>query len=94
DFGLSVPTLVDALAAEGIETRRYYSPPVHQMTAYRSYSGVNGSLPVTVDAASKVLAVPFWVDMTERQIARVARAFERIRRHALESTEAVRSTWR
>src|SRR5918996_5841615 len=94
DFGLSVPTLVDALAAEGIDTRRYYSPPVHQMTAYRSYSGVNGSLPVTVDAASKVLAVPFWVDMTERQIARVARAFERIRRHALESTEAVRSTWR
>jgi dTDP-4-amino-4,6-dideoxygalactose transaminase len=99
EFGLSVTDLVDALAAEGIETRRYYSPPVHQMTAYRAYSGVNGNLPATLHAASRVLAVPFWADMTERQIARVARAFERIRRYSTESTEAVHAnasgmTWR
>ena len=34
-FGLDADSLGEALAAVGVETRRYYSPPVHTMGAYR-----------------------------------------------------------
>lgn len=78
-MGLDAPTLGDALAAEGVETRRYYSPPVHRTTAYRAVG--NGTrLPVTDDAAARVLTLPLWVGMTAGDAARVAEAIERIRR--------------
>ena len=34
EFGLDVPTLTAALAAEGIDSRHYYYPPIHQQKAY------------------------------------------------------------
>lgn len=79
-FGLDAPGLQRALAAEGIESRRYYSPPVHDMRAYQSVVVANGSLPVTDSAARRVLTLPMWTGMTERHVARVADAIDRIRR--------------
>ena len=35
EFGLDADAAAEMLAREGIETRRYYSPPVHAMKAYR-----------------------------------------------------------
>jgi dTDP-4-amino-4,6-dideoxygalactose transaminase len=78
-FGLDAPTLAEALAAEGVETRRYYSPPVHRTTAYRAVA--NGTrLPVTDQAAERVLTLPLWVGMKAGDAGRVAEAIERIRR--------------
>jgi dTDP-4-amino-4,6-dideoxygalactose transaminase len=78
-FGLSADELREALAAEGIETRRYYSPPVHLMRAYRLMAkGVD--LPVSVAAAHAALALPLWPDMTEEHIDKMADTI--IRLHA------------
>jgi dTDP-4-amino-4,6-dideoxygalactose transaminase len=62
-----------------VETRRYYSPPVHHTTAYRAVaSGIR--LPVTDEAASRVLTLPLWVGMTGGHLDRMAEAIDRIRR--------------
>jgi dTDP-4-amino-4,6-dideoxygalactose transaminase len=79
-FGLDAPGLQRALAAEGIESRRYYSPPVHAMEAYRSLATSNGDLPVTESAASRVITLPMWTGMTDHHVARVADAVGRIGR--------------
>ena len=79
-YGLDAPALARALGAEGIETRRYYAPPVHAMRAYRSAAGVNGNLPVTEAAAERVLTLPLWVGMGEEHVGGVAAAIVRIRR--------------
>ncbi|HEV8163481.1 MAG TPA: DegT/DnrJ/EryC1/StrS family aminotransferase, partial [Actinomycetota bacterium] len=44
-FGMDAGALAAALAAEGVQTRRYYSPPVHRQRAYRWVGPVNGGLP-------------------------------------------------
>jgi len=75
-FSASARRLGLSLAEEGIDTRHYYSPPVHEMKAYL-YLGASGQhLPVTVDAASKVLSLPLSYDMTEEDVLRVADAIE------------------
>jgi len=79
-FGLDAPGLQRALAAEGIDSRRYYSPPVHAMGAYRSLAGSIGDLPVTDSAASRVISLPMGTGMTARHVARVADAIGRIGR--------------
>jgi dTDP-4-amino-4,6-dideoxygalactose transaminase len=76
EFGVQAASLAEALAAEGIDVRRYYSPPVHRMRPYRN-SDI--SLPVTEHAAARVLTLPLWVGMTDDHVARVADAISRIR---------------
>jgi dTDP-4-amino-4,6-dideoxygalactose transaminase len=77
-FGTDARGLATALSAEGIETRHYYSPPVHATQAYRGLTGTNGRLPVTDRVSSRVVTLPMWTSMTDRQIDRVAEAIERI----------------
>jgi dTDP-4-amino-4,6-dideoxygalactose transaminase len=77
-FGMEAATLAQALTAEGVQTRRYYSPPVHRTRAYKAMS--NGPLPVTEWAAARVLTLPLWSGMTDDHLERVAEAIRRIRR--------------
>jgi dTDP-4-amino-4,6-dideoxygalactose transaminase len=67
-FGSDAATVAKALEAEGVQTRRYYSPPVHQQRAYRSLVATNGPLPVTEDAAAKVLTLPLFTGMSDEQV--------------------------
>ncbi len=78
-LGLDVEAVARSLAGEGIETRRYYSPPVHMMQAYRVAGATPGALPVTEQAAQQVLTLPLWVGMTDEQIEQVADAIRRSR---------------
>jgi dTDP-4-amino-4,6-dideoxygalactose transaminase len=78
-FGLGVEELAAALGAEGIDTRRYYSPLVHDMPAYASLRNGNGHLPESERAAASVLSLPMFGDLTEDQVSRVAEAIIRIR---------------
>jgi dTDP-4-amino-4,6-dideoxygalactose transaminase len=80
-FGIDADGLSAALAAVGIETRRYYSPPVHEMRAYRSSHVADGGLPNTVAAARCALTLPMWSEMSEQTVVRVVEAVERIRAH-------------
>jgi dTDP-4-amino-4,6-dideoxygalactose transaminase len=78
-FGVDAPCLAGALAAEGIDTRRYYAPPVHAQQAYRHLRAPD--LPVTEWAVARVLTLPLWSEMTEAQVDRVAEAVARIGRY-------------
>jgi dTDP-4-amino-4,6-dideoxygalactose transaminase len=71
-YGIDATTAGRMLAREGIETRRYYSPPVHTMKAYRGPGGADRDLPVTASAATQALALPLWVGMTDDQVELVA----------------------
>jgi len=81
EFGLTAGSLADGLAAEGVETRRYYAPPVHRMQAYQAASVGNGHLPATDRVAERVLTLPLWVGMTEDDVDGVAFAIERLQAH-------------
>jgi dTDP-4-amino-4,6-dideoxygalactose transaminase len=81
-FGRDAAWLATALAAEGIETRRYYSPPVHEMRAYRHLAGRNGALHATNAAAARVLTLPMWADLAEEQVALVVDAVRRLHEFA------------
>jgi dTDP-4-amino-4,6-dideoxygalactose transaminase len=78
-FGMDASSLGEVLAPEGIETRRYYAPPVHHTRAYRAVAN-GGSLSVTDEAAGRVLTLPLWEGMTEDQVGLVAEAISRVRR--------------
>jgi dTDP-4-amino-4,6-dideoxygalactose transaminase len=79
-FGLSADALAAALAAEGVETRRYYSPPVHEMQAYRALAA-GLDLPVTDAAARAALALPLFSEMTGAHIECLGEVIRRIRAH-------------
>jgi dTDP-4-amino-4,6-dideoxygalactose transaminase len=69
-YGRTAEELHQFLTDQGIETKRYYSPPVHRMLAYRDNGG-RPLLPVTERAVDRVLTLPLWEGMTG-EIARIA----------------------
>jgi len=77
-FGIEAEALGRALAAVGIDTRRYYAPPVHQMQAYRG-NGSTSDLVATEVAASRVLTLPLWSEMERAEQRRIVDAIVRIR---------------
>jgi dTDP-4-amino-4,6-dideoxygalactose transaminase len=66
-----------ALAARGIESKRYYAPPVHEMQAYRGLASGGGSLVWTRRAAAQALTLPLWSGMGTGRVDRVADAVRR-----------------
>jgi dTDP-4-amino-4,6-dideoxygalactose transaminase len=77
-FGMDAAALAKALAAEGVQTRRYYAPPVHRQRAYRWVGPANGALPETDRAAARVLTLPLWTGMADDQVDRVGQAVARL----------------
>ena len=65
---------IRALAARGIQSKPYL-PAIHLMSFYRERFGHReGEFPVCEDVAARSLAVPFFPDMSETEVARVAAA--------------------
>jgi perosamine synthetase len=63
---------VRALAASGIQSKPYL-PAIHLMSFYRDRFGHReGEFPVCEEVAARSLALPFFPQMTEGQVARVA----------------------
>jgi dTDP-4-amino-4,6-dideoxygalactose transaminase len=71
-FGMTADELSAHLETEGIDTRRYYSPPIHRMRAYCVPGRPEPDLPVTDAAAVRTLTLPLWTGMAPHQIERVA----------------------
>jgi perosamine synthetase len=70
--GLDRDDVVRALAEKGIPSKPYF-PAVHLMTYYRETFGYKpGQYPVCEDISSRSIALPFFPEMTEGQVARVA----------------------
>jgi dTDP-4-amino-4,6-dideoxygalactose transaminase len=86
-FGLDRDALAGALAAEGVDTRAYYVPPVHRTAAFASSGpAYEERLPVTCALVDEVLTLPAYGRMTEADVERVAGCIIAVRRHA----EAIR----
>jgi perosamine synthetase len=67
-------TVIRALAAEGIQSKPYL-PAIHLMSFYRARFGYRGGeFPVCEDVAARSLALPFFPEMSEGQVLRVAEA--------------------
>lgn len=89
-FGITAVELQVALAAEQVDSRRYYHPPIHQQQAYAARWSARRELPVTDELASKVLSPPLWSHLTDEQLDRMVDAVLRIHRHAPAVAEALR----
>jgi len=86
-FGLTRNELQTALAAENIETRKYYDPPVHLQPAYQRFAPPDHELPHTELLASRILNLPIWSDMDPLIVSGVCSAIEK----AHEFADAVRA---
>jgi perosamine synthetase len=70
--GVDRDETVRALAARGVPSKPYF-PAVHLMTFYRERFGHReGEFPVCEDVAARSIALPFFPQMQEHQVARVA----------------------
>lgn len=85
-FGLTAEQLGRALKAEGIDSRRYYFPPIHRQKAY-AHLPQTRELPVTEAVAASVLTPPLYSHMSVEQVRRVADAVV----HVHESAAQLRS---
>jgi dTDP-4-amino-4,6-dideoxygalactose transaminase len=75
DILVTMPVLLpegadpDAIAAilddDGIETRRWYYPPIHKMPAFET----EADLPITKDISSRLLGLPFHTHLSEDDVA-------------------------
>ncbi len=70
--GVDRDTTVRELNARGVQSKPYL-PAIHLMTYYRETFGHReGEFPVCEDVAARSVALPFFPDMTEGQVAQVA----------------------
>ncbi len=90
-FGLTRGELALALAAENVETRNYYDPPVHRHTAYRHFSPA-ADLPDTDFLSSNVICLPVWSDMDDSLANGVCAAVERAHNFSREIKAKLRET--
>jgi dTDP-4-amino-4,6-dideoxygalactose transaminase len=67
------------LKSRGIQTKRYFYPPLHQQTLFqRVPHRLSGPLERTSAASRQALALPLYSHMTQDQLDRVCQAVERL----------------
>jgi perosamine synthetase len=72
--GIERDSVVRSLAGRGVPSKPYF-PAVHLMSYYRERFGHReGEFPVCEDVAARSIALPFFPEMSEGQVARVAAA--------------------
>jgi dTDP-4-amino-4,6-dideoxygalactose transaminase len=87
-FGIDAGALQLALGAEGIDSRRYYHPPIHRQKAYADRWATPRELNVTDTLAGSVLSPPLWSHMTDEMIDRIAWAVGNVHQHARQIVSA------
>jgi dTDP-4-amino-4,6-dideoxygalactose transaminase len=71
------PELDQALAAAGIETRRWWKRGVHRFLAFQRYAA--GPLAVTEDLAERAIGLPFHYGVTSDVVEKIVTTLEGIR---------------
>ena len=78
-FGIDRDQLYYALKEEHIDTRRYYSPPLHLQTANAHLAHeYHGKLPHTENIAANALTLPMFFHMTDQQVTGICDAILRL----------------
>lgn len=75
EFGLDVPQLQALLNAEGVDSRRYFHPPIHEQKAYVGYHA--RPLPRTEALASSVLTPAMPTQTTDGELDRLVDVLQR-----------------
>jgi dTDP-4-amino-4,6-dideoxygalactose transaminase len=83
-FGLSRDELALALAADNIDSRKYYHPPVHCQTAYRSFAPAAEALSTTAHLAATSLSLPIWSHMKDEMVHRICHVVQSTHRFSIE----------
>jgi perosamine synthetase len=74
--GIGRDETIRTLRAQGVDAKPYL-PAIHLFSFYREQFGHReGEFPVCEDVAARSLALPFFPQMTETQVARVAEALQ------------------
>jgi dTDP-4-amino-4,6-dideoxygalactose transaminase len=81
-FGIDRDGLALALLAEGVDTRKYFDPPVHRQRAYAHLD--HQRLPVTDAVSSSVVSLPVFPDLCDEHVERVAEIVRDVHTHAVE----------
>jgi dTDP-4-amino-4,6-dideoxygalactose transaminase len=82
-FGVDRDTVEAILDAEGVDTRRYFDPPVHRQNAYRHVAG--SALPATDAVSSQVLSLPVFPSLSDETVDGIVQILERINDRSLTS---------
>jgi perosamine synthetase len=89
--GVDRDALVTELGTRGVAAKPYF-PAIHLMSYYRERFGYReGQFPVCEDVAARSIAIPFFPEMTEGQVARVAAELAALLRAARRSTGSLAS---
>jgi dTDP-4-amino-4,6-dideoxygalactose transaminase len=78
---------VAVLAAEGIDTRNYFDPPVHRQQAYRDEVAVD--LPATDALSRSVVSLPIYPDLSVDDVDAVVEVIRLSHEHADELVAAL-----
>jgi dTDP-4-amino-4,6-dideoxygalactose transaminase len=70
-FGTDRDVLAERLAAEGVDTRKYYDPPVHRQQAYQKFADSTAHLPHTDRLATCSLSLPMGRQVLDQDLLRV-----------------------
>lgn len=72
-------SVIERLQSVGIQSKRYFFPPVHQQHAFAARPhGLVDALPNTVKTSSEALALPFYAHMTDEEQERVVTELRKI----------------
>lgn len=75
-FGMDRDQLMSRLERDGIQTKRYFHPPIHQLTVAREhFPGVH--LPNAEFKASRVLALPMFSHITFEEVSQVCQSISK-----------------
>jgi perosamine synthetase len=78
--GVERDAAIVALRERGVQSKPYL-PAIHLMSFYRERFGHReGEFPICEDVAARSVALPFFPEMTEGQVARVAEALTAVTR--------------
>ena len=81
--GVGRDDTIRALAERGIQSKPYL-PAIHLMSFYRERFGHReGEFPICEDVAARSIALPFFPEMTEGQVAEVAESLDSVLYSAL-----------
>jgi dTDP-4-amino-4,6-dideoxygalactose transaminase len=80
-FGCTRDELEGLLAADNIETRRYFDPPLHRQQLYSAYyASPGGTLPVTDAVSANVLCLPLFSALNNEVVEAIADRIDTIGR--------------
>ncbi len=84
EFGLTRDELIDALKIHNIQTRVYYKPVLHQMTAFRHFAeGISpDQFANSIYLSEHALSLPLYSDMTESEVSYACETLMKIHQNA------------